>query len=181
MTCIVARRTEDIVVAYAAITRPLVYVEIGVSEGDTFDAVSYFAERAIGCDIRDVRRNKNSRGRFHLCPSDELLSLLSQASVSIDLAFIDGDHSEREVKLDVLGFLPLMATDGAMFIHDTWPRFVEETGAKPEDDRVPWYGDGYKVVEWLKQEERSLGIEVETLPRLNMSVVRIGRKAAPWL
>ncbi len=106
---------------------PLVIVEIGVDQGGTFTALSEAAPLAdmFGIDIGGgnwssdgVRPFADPRvisGDSHdAATRDELVSRL--AGRTIDVLFIDGDHSYEGVKQDYGMYSPLV--DGIVVFHD---------------------------------------------------------------
>lgn len=176
-------RQEHLVVAFAALTKPSVYVEIGIGDGGTFREVSRYSSEAYGCDVK-MRVPEGQRipnGSYFDGESRIFLAGLRARRIIPDLVFIDGDHTHDGARLDLIGVLPILRPDGVVFMHDTWPLEEDMAGIGNSVKPKPWFGDVYKVADWASKNEANLNIQVCTLPALNMTVIRKGRRAAPWI
>lgn len=172
-------RTENIVPFIAAYQRPSVYVEVGVNEGHTIEQVAMFAGRSIGFDIKPPPLPKNYE-YFNLADSPievELPRILS--GEMIEMAFIDGDHTFEQTWKDFLAVWPLMADQGLIFFHDVYPPRPEYCGPVVTDPKGIWFGDSYKVADWI-QRHMATQFEIVTIPRCNMAIARKTDRQVPW-
>lgn len=88
------------------------YLEIGVLDGTTFDAVSV-AEK-VSVDPGPVARVT------HRMTSDAYFEALQPAE-RFDLVFVDGDHVAEQVVRDVENALRHLSPGGAIVVHDCSP------------------------------------------------------------
>ena len=130
----------------AKVTKPKLYVEIGIYEAATINSVARFTESAIGVDINPKAEKflKHKNTEFVHGDSSKAAVNISKLSASIDLCFIDGDHSNGAVISDFLN-LKTFASDSAIFcFHDTWPISESDTA----DNRC---SDSYRVPNLLAE------------------------------
>ena len=122
------------------------YVEIGIYEASTINSVSKFTEVSVGVDINPNAEKfmKHKNSQFVLGDSSKAAEYIRKISKTIDLCFIDGDHSSGAVVNDFLN-LKNLASDTAIFcFHDTWPNSESDTA----DDRC---SDSYRVPHLLAE------------------------------
>jgi predicted O-methyltransferase YrrM len=130
----------------AKVTKPKLYVEIGIYEAATINSVSKFAESAIGVDINPNAKKflKQENTQFVHGDSSKAAERIGKFSKTIDLCFIDGDHSSGAAISDFLN-LKTFASDSAIFcFHDTWPNSESDTA----DNRC---SDSYRVPNLLAE------------------------------
>jgi hypothetical protein len=140
----------SVVASYSRAT----YVEIGVFRGDCLAGVVPVAEQAHGVDVSFERLARDVDGaRLWETTSDEFFAAYDGPAP--DVIFVDGDHAYEQARRDISGALELLADDGCLFLHDTWPVFAAAT------DRMAC-GEVYRVVEEL---QRDPGLEVATIRR----------------
>jgi 23S rRNA U2552 (ribose-2'-O)-methylase RlmE/FtsJ len=94
-------------------------VEIGCYRGGTLYAWQFFAKNVYGIDLQMDFNHHGATvivGDSHLEPTKQkLVSLLPNGC---DMLFLDGDHSEAGVRLDVEMYLPLIRNGGLLVMHD---------------------------------------------------------------
>lgn len=130
----------------AKVTKPKLYVEIGIYEAATINSVSKFTESAIGVDINPNAEKflKHKNTQFVHGDSSKAAERIGKLSKTIDLCFIDGDHSSGAAISDFLN-LKAFASDAAIFcFHDTWPNSESDTA----DNRC---SDSYRVPNLLAE------------------------------
>jgi predicted O-methyltransferase YrrM len=130
----------------AKVTKPKLYVEIGIYEAATINSVSKFSESSIGVDINPNAEKflKSQNSKFIYGDSLKAAEHIRKISKTIDLCFIDGDHSSGAVISDFLN-LKTFASDTAIFcFHDTWPNSESDTA----DNRC---SDSYRVPNLLAE------------------------------
>lgn len=117
----------------ASIIQPKVYVEYGVRNGTSFNALIEetrpFATRCIGVDLSEIM-NKHQRGEYYQLSTDEFVeSVLPELGVVVDMVFIDACHSREQSFADFEKIFPYLAEDGLIMMHDTYPLNELYTGA----------------------------------------------------
>ena len=141
------------------------YLEIGVKDGECFDAVD--AETKVAVDpafafrppfsswFRRVRRAK--RGAFYFrMTSDDFFAGPARRLAPYDVVFVDGLHTYEQSYADVLNALAVLADPGVVLVHDCNP--VSEAAAAPTlhaAARTPgytgeWNGEVYKALVRLR-------------------------------
>jgi hypothetical protein len=129
------------VASIAQITQPKVYVEIGIYQASTLNAVAKHCGLAIGVDINPAASKfiKAKNAEFLSGTSLELSALCASRNTVIDFAFIDGDHRSDTVMKD-FGAVEKFASKNALILfHDTWPENLEDAsdGRCSDSYRVP--------------------------------------------
>ncbi len=166
---------ENFIVHLAAVLRPKVYVELGLYQCELFNRIIPYSEYLIGIDSAEkagIYMKKNEKTRFVCTKTDEFADVLKNENVTIDMLFIDADHSEEWVAKDFKNFLPLVADQGLILLHDGYP--------KNEEFTQPGYcGDGYKAIEKLTKNTQ--GYEMMTIPvHPGLTLCRKRSKQLPW-
>ena len=106
---------------------PSVSIEIGTHAGGSLEIISARSRTVHAFDIVShpaVVPKRFPNVEFHIGNSHELLSpllaKLAESDVSVDFAFVDGDHSAGGVRRDVLDLLESPCTrEAAILLHDT--------------------------------------------------------------
>jgi hypothetical protein len=156
----------DVIEKIAGGLQPNIYVELGIFRGKTFNLVARHANKAYAVDVAGAQKHiKCNHAEFFMGTTQTFASYWNlKVQKSIDLIFIDADHSKESVLQDVKNFLPWLKIDtGLMVLHDTWPLSKEKI--KPE-----YSGDCYLVPKALKA---NYDLEILTLPFLcGLTIIR---------
>jgi len=128
------------VASLARILNPKIYVEIGIYEASTLNAVAKHCRKAIGIDINPAAGKfiKAKNAEFLNGTVANLIELCELREMEIDFAFIDADHRSEVAMADFLGIQPFLSKNALVLFHDTWP----ETADYASDDRC---SDSYRV------------------------------------
>jgi len=143
----------------ACVVKPRVYVELGVHRCDLFNRIIPYAQQLVGVDTDEQTRNsmaKSSKVRFVNCTTDEFAATLRAQPITIDMLFIDADHSKEAVLRDFWNFFPFVSRHGLILLHDTHPKNIEF--AQPGR----YCCDAYKAVEELSRSTDKF--EMMTIP-----------------
>lgn len=168
---------KPLIVELARLFKPKVYVELGIATGYVFNAVMpYVQNYAFGCDI-DLSKFKGLRA-FHI---DEKSSQVFETStqnaakfwprnLTIDLLYIDADHSYEAVTQDFLTWSKFVTPGtGLILLHDTYP-------CGPKYLKPGYCNDAWKVADliWGVESEDDFDYEIVTLPgpRAGLSIIR---------
>ena len=143
----------------AALVRAKRYLEIGVSEGETFFNVVIGQKVGVDPAFRfDFAAKANKSSRFFPIPSDEFFR--TERSEPFDVIFIDGLHTFEQTLRDFLNSLAVAHAKTIWIIDDTVPR--DNFGALPDQARCyrlrhqsgridwDWMGDVFKVVFFIR-------------------------------
>lgn len=154
---------------------PHTYVEIGVKNGYTFNAIAPLVKRAVAVDVNGMKHIKTG-------PTVELWHMPSQSFAKewtdpIDFLFIDANHRYEAVSKDFYELMPYVRWgSGLVFLHDTHP--VRET----------LMADGYCSNAWkFAQDIRRYGghdhLEIVTLPGpwAGLSIIRKSKAHLAWM
>jgi hypothetical protein len=141
------------------------YLEIGVSTGDCFAAIE--VPQKVGVDpIAPAPLVEEAVARpgavYHQMTSDDFFARVAPTALSegIDVAFIDGLHTDRQAYRDCLNTLRYLRRGGVIFLHDNLPTTAAEAlvANSYEDVRrrhIPgwsgqWMGDAWKAIVRLR-------------------------------
>jgi predicted O-methyltransferase YrrM len=119
---------ESFIEHLAYVIRPKVYVELGLYRCTLFNRIIPYAEQLIGVDIDPEAGNwmiKSDKVKFVNCSTDDFAAQLRANPPSIDVLFIDADHSKEAVLRDFWNFFPFVSPHGIILLHDTHPKNVE--------------------------------------------------------
>lgn len=142
----------------ASIVRPKVYVELGLFDCELFNMVIPYAEKLIGVDINEnagKRMQDLPKTRFFHGTTESFAEELRTQPLTIDLLFIDADHSKEAALQDFRNFFPYVAPHGLILLHDSHP-------GSPEMISPSLCGTVYQAVEILSRETDAY--EMMTIP-----------------
>lgn len=139
------------------------YVELGVSDGATFNRIAPFFDRRIAVDIRD------DLGHFLMQPSEYVVGptdsffLTHPDLKNVDFIFLDADHRADFVRRDAHNAIKMLRPyDGILAMHDTCP--LNEAGIA---------GGSWTAWEIAQELRSTTDIEVLTLPvHMGITLVR---------
>jgi len=142
------------------------YLELGIRQGNCFNAIAPLANEAYAVDIKNsfkqIRHNKNLI--WNNIRTDEFLKN-HDVDKKFDLVFIDADHSHEGSLNDFKLVFPLVNENGIILLHDTYP--PSDEFAKPG-----FCSDCYKTAEYIINNYNQQ-CEIVTLPfYYGISVVR---------
>lgn len=143
---------------------PAVYVEIGIETGESLQ-LARPPTQAIGIDPAPQVDGLAwpTETRIHAKTSDDFFDdpdCVASLPGPVDFAFIDGDHRFESVLRDIAHLEPLMAPDGVIALHDTFP--LDELTADPVRRTGFYSGDGWKAVLCLRAVRPD--IQILTIP-----------------
>jgi hypothetical protein len=106
---------------------PHLSIEIGTHSGGSLESISAHSAEVHSFDLAShpaVTMERFPNVEFHIGDSHELLPLflkeLEQSGVTVDFAFVDGDHSATGVHRDVVDLLGSSCTrETVILLHDT--------------------------------------------------------------
>ncbi len=142
------------------------YLELGVRQGNCFNAVAPLSTEAYAVDTRNyhkhIKQNKNLIWN-HMTTSEFLKN--HDPKRKFDLVFIDADHSYKGSLDDFKSVLPLVNDNGIILLHDTYPPSEEFTSSD-------FCSDTYKTAEYIRN-NFDKECEIVTLPfYFGISIVR---------
>lgn len=171
---------KPLIVELARLFKPKVYVELGVASGYVFnDVLPYVKEYALGVDITlhkfDIQKFNNlskqySTKSFQIYErSTQEAAKLWPEHLTIDLLYIDADHSYEAVKQDFLTWSKFVTPGtGLILLHDTYP--INKKYLKPG-----YCSDAWKLAKSVHELDIiSLDFEIVTLPgpHCGLSIIR---------
>jgi len=95
------------------------YIEYGVRGGENIEQIAPHVERAIGVDIFSYE-SKTQNVQTHSMTTDDF-SKYFLPTINFDYAFIDADHSSKQVLIDFDNLFKYINLGGYIFLHDTYP------------------------------------------------------------
>jgi predicted O-methyltransferase YrrM len=167
---------RDLMLVLVKLLQPKVYVEVGTLNGYTFNAIAELVEKAIAIDIKisDRISNRANVEKFQM-ETSEFVKKLGR-TFSIDLLFIDADHSKEAVLGDVDSLLPFVREGtGLVLLHDTHPVNEQFTSSS-------CCGDAWKAAWEIRTSKKYSGLEIVTLPgpRAGLSIIRKSETQLSW-
>ena len=143
------------------------YLELGISDGQTFDGVSKVVSVAYGVDIKDRRIiAPRHNQKFFKQTTDDFFNSYSE-KVLFDFIFIDAYHKYEQVIKDFENSLKLLDKYGTIALHDTDPGTASLLSPARCDD-------SYKMIEYIR--EHYLDLESITLPITKEGMTFVKRK-----
>lgn len=122
------------------ITKPSVYAEIGIYEGETFSIINSPEKYAVDISQAALDSIQDSTGTIKILGTSKTLAEhLSQAGTKIDLIFIDANHDKAEVSQDFINLEPHFSQECLVLFHDTYPKNLEYSDPK-------FCGDAYAAI-----------------------------------
>ena len=110
----------NLIIELVKLFKPGTYVELGVKRGFIFNRISPLVQKAVAvdsCGFKGVNASDNV-AFFHMT-TDEFATIWEG---TIDMLFIDADHSKRQVLKDIDNMLPFIRDyTGLILLHDTYP------------------------------------------------------------
>jgi len=157
----------EVVKYFISFLKPDVYLELGIYKGETISYARKFANRCIGVDI--ILPDVLDGDEFYQMTTDEFFKTVEIPQ--IDIAFIDADHSYKQVLKDFDNVFQYLSPQGIIFLHDTFPKSQEYTSKG-------FCGDAYKITEILNKRD---DCQIVTLPvHPGLSIVRKQGGGKPW-
>jgi predicted O-methyltransferase YrrM len=159
---------RDFILELVLLFKPRTYCEIGVKKGYVYNHIAPHVERAVAVDIAPFRGIYKKKGAMHypMSSDDFVQEWYNQEDQTIDLLFIDGDHSKRQVLRDFVGlevFVP--EHTGLILLHDTYP-ISEELCQKR------YCGSAWKAVKSLKESPYHIDMVTLQGPRAGLTIIR---------
>lgn len=112
---------KDFVTELAKLFRPNVYVEIGARFGYTFNSAAPFCGKAIAVDPVSCVTLSDNVEQYKIT-STAFIAVAENAGLKIDMLFIDGDHSSKQVMNDFIEIGKFVVPEtGLILLHDTFP------------------------------------------------------------
>lgn len=105
---------------------------------------------------------------------------------TFDLVFVDGDHSEEQVRRDVANALKVLSKNGVVVLHDVLPKTAAEGAAAKLSHGASWCGEVWKVYAHYRglKSYRSLVVDTDhgvgLLRKAKNDVLPGTSLAAPW-
>jgi len=142
------------------------YLELGVRQGNCFNAVAPLAKEAYAVDIKNCyKKIKNNKNLVWTCGRTDRFLKTHDPKRKFDLVFIDAEHSHEGSLNDFKLVFPLVNENGIILLHDTYPPVKELVHPK-------YCSDSYKTAEYIRN-FYSEDCEIVTLPfHYGISVVR---------
>lgn len=141
------------------------YLEIGLGNGGTFDAVK--APLKIGVDPHPWNRELHELEGVHLLTSDEYFARHWDDGLKFDLILLDGLHTAEQTYRDFVSSLHFAHANTVWLIDDVMPNdaysaipdqneAIRRRKATTGSDDTAWHGDVYKVVWMIKTFHRGM-------------------------
>lgn len=167
---------EEFIIHLAKILRPKVYVELGLYRCELFNRIVPYANKLYGVDTEisaDTYMEKTlGKSEFFHGLTDDFVKVIAEKNITIDLLFIDANHSKESVMADFKNYFPHIAEQGIIIFHDAYPKSAKYT--------EPGYcGDGWKAIDEISRQAQ--GYEIVTIPRHpGVAICRKRTKQIPW-
>lgn len=155
------------------LTRPAVYLEIGVASGRTL-ALARPPTIAVGVDpVPTLVVPVTAETHMFAEPSDDFFALGKLDALlgdrRVSFAFIDGLHTFEQALRDFMNVEASSSNDSVIVFHDTLP--LDERTQRRERETQFWTGDVWKVVLCLRRYRPDLEIFTIATPPSGLTVV----------
>lgn len=95
------------------------YIEYGVRDGECIEKIAKYVGKCYGVDMIKYN-NKSSNIEMYSSSTDDF-SYQKLPGIKFDYAFIDADHSSKQVSIDFDHIYRYINPGGYIFLHDTYP------------------------------------------------------------
>lgn len=154
-----------------------IYVELGVGQCEQINMIVPYVNTAIGIDINDRYKYRiNDNATFLNISTNNFYRWWKKRKgiESIDLLFIDADHSYTQSYIDFLNYRTLVKYDGLILFHDSYPSCKENTESKES-------GEVWRTI-WDIRKKHPVDFEVVTIPgECGLSIVRKANRQLKWI
>jgi hypothetical protein len=147
------------------------YLEVGVSEGETFHAVKAAHKVAVDPVFQIKEGGREPASEYYEVTSDKYFDDLDTNIVPFDVIYLDGLHTFEQTLRDLMNALDFLRPDGVIVIDDVRPNSyssglpdLNETYAvrrATQDHDLSWMGNVYRLVYFIQS----------FLPRFNYATV----------
>lgn len=165
------------------------YLEIGVENGLTFEAVSLTKKLGVDPSPRCVSTFITFNAKLVELESD---NFFAKNETIFDIAYLDGLHTYEQTLRDLINTFKVVSVSGVIIIDDTIP--IDEYSALPSQkeayksrlefsnsDETSWHGDVFKVVSVVSEWNISF-LRIATVTNLsNPKTVLWIDKGHTWL
>lgn len=123
------------------------YLELGIAKGACFNKVAPHFKSACAVDMnyesydkvcKVMRKKGNS---FYTGTTDDFFEKSPEAKKKYNMIFIDANHDYKYVKRDFNNSLEILADNGLILLHDTYP---------PNEKYVKHCKDAYKINDTIR-------------------------------
>jgi len=166
---------ENYIAHLASLIQPELYVEVGIDKCQTFNKVLPFAKYLIGIDINPRCANyvtKSPKAKFYNTTSSKLARLAKKDKLTIDMLFIDADHSENQALKDFNNLFPFVTDNGLILLHDSFPK--EKKGAMRGGA-----GTVYRAIEKLSKNTKEYEMVTIPIPP-GLTILRKRKSQVHW-
>ncbi len=149
----------DIINAISKLYNDPSYLEVGVWQGGTFDAVSVSRKVAVDpkFDFDHVQRQKAESGNtYHEVTSNAYFAAHPSGANRFDIIFLDGLHTFEQTLTDLLHAVDRVKDNGIIIVDDvipdSFPASMRSEGQcyqfrqLTQDNSTHWMGDVFKLV-----------------------------------
>ena len=130
----------------AILMKVQVYAELGIYEGETFNAINAETKIAVDIDSKYLSfADKSPSNTSILGDSLVLAEYLKTNSIELDMLFIDANHSCQAVFTDFKALESFVKPNGIILMHDTFPKSREYSAQE-------YCGDAFMALDDLTHE-----------------------------
>ncbi|QIK79589.1 class I SAM-dependent methyltransferase [Sphingomonas piscis] len=135
------------------------YLEIGVNQGKTFNALR--ARTKVAVDPKFLFDHQEVAARvsgttFHETTSDDYFGRIAGAKTAFDVIYLDGMHTSEQTIRDLINAISFLKPGGVIAIDDVFPCSYMASLPDRGDTRIiskattgvpsPWMGDVFRLV-----------------------------------
>lgn len=155
-------RVQVVQAALDLFTAPT-YLEVGVNQGKTFNALG--AETKVAVDPRFLFDYKEIAATvpgtsFHEITSDEYFGTIATRETQFDVIYLDGLHTAEQTVRDLINAITLLSPQGVIVIDDVFPNsYAASLPDRGDTRRVrkatgdtagAWMGDVFRLVYFVE-------------------------------
>ena len=136
------------------------YLEVGVSEGVTFNALKAGHKVAVDPEFCIPYGRREARAEYHEVTSDDYFLRLNRAPSLFDVVYLDGLHTFDQTLRDLMNTIDVLRHDGVIIIddvvpssyHSSLPNHRDAVAVKDAVNSVDqsWMGDTYRLVYFIE-------------------------------
>lgn len=143
---------RELLASFAKRMRPQCYLELGLNQSPALLTLWENCYHCLGVDIHRPTWDVPQNTEVFVMRTNEFFEKHRHRIPPVELAFIDADHDCQQVQTDLLNTVGVMAENGVIVMHDTFPACSDDIAR----DRS---GTAFVTAEWACKE-----LEAITLP-----------------
>lgn len=150
---------KNLLLELTVLLQPKSYLELGVKDGYTFNAIAPLVDKAYAVDFNQRKSvTINNNVEFFEMSTTNFYENFKTRNEKIDFIFVDADHKKESVIIDIAIAKEFITPfSGLIFIHDTYP-------IKEELMCQGYCHTAWEAIQITKPDIKAMHMELITIP-----------------